>query len=57
VARGWITVSVDLYMWYEAVPVTADEALAKLDRWDRDEPGVFVACPARDLPTTFRPAT
>jgi hypothetical protein len=28
------------------VPVTADEALAKLDRWDRDGSGVFVACPA-----------
>lgn len=36
----------DMFVWHEAEPISADEARAKLDRWAESEPGVFTATPA-----------
>lgn len=38
--------SFDLLVWHEPAPITADAARAKLDRWARDEPGIFAPHPA-----------
>jgi hypothetical protein len=38
-----VAVSFDVYVWHENEPISADVARAKLDRWDDDEAGVFVA--------------
>ncbi|MET8149804.1 hypothetical protein ACIBSW_23050 [Actinoplanes sp. NPDC049668] len=38
--------SFDLFIWHESQPITAAEARAKLERWDKGSDGVFDAHPA-----------